>query len=1189
MLLGTARRERLTGAFGISLLLFTPLSHSACRDQDALVPAEPDPALEVLGVEPKESAVNVPWDAALTVRFSEPVELLEGASFRLNPDRPGTLQLTEAGRRVTWTPSEAMSPATLYRATLEAGAVRRASSRGEARPYDKDISWSFTTSANAPDEARGAYLAESGERAEVEIIKESGSRRTYRLETTASLRDNDPPEQSREIVEAPGRPIVRSGDVMFDALFALSLYEAEENSVSSIADGAFNNGQGVPCECFETGAKWNYVWTRDTAYAVDLGLALIDPERAKRSLLFKLSDRKGGDGSGAQIVQDTGSGGSWPVSTDRVVWALGAEALIDQLEGASLEDFIERAYPALVHTLEQDRLAVFDERDGLYRGEQSFLDWREQSYPSWTAQDTVHLAMGKSLSTNVGHLRLMRLTERLARRRDDSSAEARYRLWAEALAAAIDEELWLDASGMYSALKLGPLAPQALEKFELLGLSLAVLSDLGDEARRTSLVASYPHVAMGPPVLWPQQPLIPIYHNRGNWPFVTAYGLLAARRANNAEVFELDLESLIRGAALNLSNMENFEFTTQRPWYEDGAYSGPVVNSRRQLWSVAGYFGAIVKGLFGLEARDNALHLEPFVTSALHERWFGDSERLVLHDLPWRGALLSVEIVLPPEVATAPGAYLIERVTLNGEEVASSQRSWTREALPSQRARFVVELSSEVRASSGGATIVSGYEQDYTTIFAPREPSISEVRLVADRLEVSFEGAGEQGVVYDVWRDGERVAEGVEAGTFRDESSHAWRQRAHCYSVVARFVSSAHVSHPSRASCYWGDGTTSQARLERYGAEAFDHVGGGRWSIEHGRGHYGDWGDLSDELSLRGWQPRRSGEHLIQLTYGNGSGGFQTGITAAVKQVVLESEINNQEISRGYVVMPQLSEWTRWGESSFVSMNVKAGQAYRLRVIDGLNMSYFSHFIPYTGGQGGGPEAFNRANIAALTILAREGEPQGEVAVRFDGVEDLNKIPLAQRYEPAAAMHSWSRWGVEWDDHALYLVLVSESMSEPFKAAMVYLQDVSQGEASASRGIEYGDQRAALPFSPRWMVSWRSQGFGEDGQAPWSGVYERVDEEDTFASWRRVWGLSRGTSAWVSADGHTFAVRVPRSLLQGSRALRLVGHVSYGQPGQEWKETIPREHTPWIEGGGGYLELDLEAPEHDQSTWRTRP
>ncbi|MCT7041788.1 hypothetical protein M1717_26505, partial [Salmonella enterica subsp. enterica serovar Pomona] len=75
------------------------------------------------------------------------------------------------------------------------------------------------------------------------------------------------------------------------------------------------------------------------------------------------------------MMQDTGSGGSWPISTDRVVWFLGARHLLDD------KAFADDTWTALKDTLAQDRLYVFDPALGLYRGETSFLDWREQTYP----------------------------------------------------------------------------------------------------------------------------------------------------------------------------------------------------------------------------------------------------------------------------------------------------------------------------------------------------------------------------------------------------------------------------------------------------------------------------------------------------------------------------------------------------------------------------------------------------------------------------------------------------------------------------------------------------------------------------------------------------------------------------------------------------------------------------------------
>ena len=101
----------------------------------------------------------------------------------------------------------------------------------------------------------------------------------------------------------------------------------------------------------------------------------MDPERVVNSMLFKTSAFRPGlaipstlPQDSTQIIQDTGSGGSWPVSTDRVSWALAAGSVLNALSGAALDDFSDKAYQALRGTVEADRQAAFDSKMGLYGG-----------------------------------------------------------------------------------------------------------------------------------------------------------------------------------------------------------------------------------------------------------------------------------------------------------------------------------------------------------------------------------------------------------------------------------------------------------------------------------------------------------------------------------------------------------------------------------------------------------------------------------------------------------------------------------------------------------------------------------------------------------------------------------------------------------------------------------------------------
>ena len=64
----------------------------------------------------------------------------------------------------------------------------------------------------------------------------------------------------------------------------------------------------------------------------------------------------------------------------------------------------------LKNTIEQDRLIIFDKKTGLYRGEQSFLDWREQSYPLQTSTNVNFIAASKTLSVNVLYYMALKIT-----------------------------------------------------------------------------------------------------------------------------------------------------------------------------------------------------------------------------------------------------------------------------------------------------------------------------------------------------------------------------------------------------------------------------------------------------------------------------------------------------------------------------------------------------------------------------------------------------------------------------------------------------------------------------------------------------------------------------------------------------------------------------------------------------------
>jgi hypothetical protein len=749
--------------------------------------------------------------------------------------------------------------------------------------------------------------------------KETGAPlREYAQSSTMQLRDPGP--QFVNYKESAGLPTVRSGNLAFDALFALAGAEMKQDSVSEIRDGNYNGGAAIPCDCFETGEKWHYVWTRDLSYAADLGLAMLDPLRVMHSLDFKLSGfRPGvvkaaqvaGNADGLQIIQDTGSGGSWPVSTDRITWAFGAEKALAMLPEAERKAFAVRALKALTNTIENDRLAAFDTKDGLYTGEQSFLDWRDQSYASWITGDIASLATSKALSTNVGHYKALTVAASLAGEQGQTALAKKYSRWARDLKRAINQRLWLQDEGMYSSLTAPHFDGAPMHKFDWLGQALAIVTGVADGARARSIVAHYPHGPMGAPVIYPQQQGMPVYHNRAMWPFVTAYGLRAAAITGNVSVADAAYQSLMRGAALNLSNMENLEWLSGQPLLLDEknpSLIGPVINSKRQLWSVGAYLGMVIENVFGVSATIDGIEIRPFITSRLRRETFGQSNSITLNKLRLRGKTITVTIQLPP-ASPGEGYYKLENLKFAWRELPAHSDIDIKLGALAPGEQTIRRVSADPYAES-------------SAVFAPREPEIAN--FISKNGQTSFDiAAGKNGAdtVYNVYRDGKLAAAGVPAGAWSDRSAHS------CYAVEAVFPASGNRSHHSASRCV---GT----------------------AIE-----------VADGALLK--VPAK-GRYQVQVRYRNVANQINLGISGGVKWLAVKDR-SGRVVAQHVIQLPHSRNDIRSVYSTPLEATLPAGE-YRLELSDFYNMSYLQSNSTFSAA-GGAEGASNKFDIYGVRLL----------------------------------------------------------------------------------------------------------------------------------------------------------------------------------------------------------------------------
>nr|WP_313508776.1 Six-hairpin glycosidase-like protein [Stenotrophomonas geniculata] len=672
-----------------------------------------------------------------------------------------------------------------------------------------------------------------------------------------------------EVRIAPMPMRSQTGSVMFDALFALAKQEMDQDRVDAIRDPAFDEGRPVPCECFQTGARWPYVWTRDVSFAADLALARLDPQRTRQSLQFKLSAARDGHTPGLFVAQDTGSGGSWPISSDRVVWFLAARHLLDD------PAFADQVWQALQGTLAQDRAMVFDAQVGLYRGETSFLDWREQTYPDWTREDVRFIGDSYALSTNVLHYQALRLAERLAGKRGDARADE-YKAWADALAQQVDARFWREDMGQYMSYIGEAAHPVPYAKVDLLGLSLGILAEVLPPERARRALAAYPMGPAGSPVVWPQEAKQPIYHNRAIWPFVSAYSLRAARQLDDAPRIAAEIRSLMQGAALAGSNMENYELVSQAVHVDEGALSGPVVNSERQLWSVAGYLAMVTEGVFGVQ--DDG-RVQPKLPAALVPELFGTHSRITLEANGKR--------------------YVLERPQNVGDGLLVAGRTTTRGSTTT------VQLVAAPAATGFAATAADANVRAPATPVAPQAPRKGtgwNVPVAADQV---------------LWKDGKAVTASNGVVRINDDGLQ------HCLSLTRREGTLESLHSPMLC-------VGPQQVLK----------GKERWQFTSAK----------------------AGQVRLRLQYRNPNGPINTGVTAAVKQLVLQCP--GQPLQRHTVAMPHS---VAVQDSTSATFAVPKGPC-TVALEEGFNMSALQHFAHYTGGKGGRDGVLNHAQVQALKV-----------------------------------------------------------------------------------------------------------------------------------------------------------------------------------------------------------------------------
>lgn len=360
-------------------------------------------------------------------------------------------------------------------------------------------------------------------------------------------------------------------------------------------------------DVFYTGTNWHKVWTRDTAISMQYILSWLFPEISTNCAEAKVVGKDGN----LTFEEDTGTGGSYPVSTDRIIMML---AVWETYLADGNEETLEYFYEVASNTIKQDYTVVYDKEAGLFRGETCGLDHRDKTYGDWTGEDDqngiVTIAEGKATSTNVIFCQVMKILSEAATILGKDEAEAK--AWADLAAdleEAISTRLWHEELGTYTSWEYPDWMGSPLAyKQDVLANGYAVWYNIGGQEKADSIMENHTLVPFGANTVYPQKNAQRWtdykYHDSGVWPGWEAILMIGAvnnENENNLLAEEI-WNSCLRGAVACLTNYEVIDYET-----------GEGLHSTQQLWSVAATMAGYYRVLFGMEYTTEGITFDPYV------------------------------------------------------------------------------------------------------------------------------------------------------------------------------------------------------------------------------------------------------------------------------------------------------------------------------------------------------------------------------------------------------------------------------------------------------------------------------------------------------------------------------------------------------------------------------------------------
>ena len=638
------------------------------------------------------------------------------------------------------------------------------------------------------------------------------------------------------------KPQYKSDQPIVDALFKMSTEEAILNIEKD--------------STFRTGALWSGVWTRDISYSIILAFAYHEPEVAKISLMKKVKRNR--------IIQDTGSGGSWPVSSDRMIWATAAWEIY-KVTGD--EAWLKTIYPIIKNSVDDDYLTLHNAKTGLYRGESSFLDWRIQTYPRW--MDMADIYVSETLGTNIIHYKSNQIVAEISKVLGKPCEI--YEERANLLKKAINSNLWMPEKGYYAQYLYGRPNLTQSPRFEALGEALSVIFNIADKEQSRKIIEKSPVTAYGATCIYPQIPGIKNYHNNAIWPFVQSYWNLAVAKSGNEKALVHGLASIYRPGAFFTTNYENLVATT-------GDYFGTEMNSHRMLWSMAGNLAMVNRVFMGISFYKDGIQFSPTIPKV-----YGGKRSLT--NFKYRKAILDISVEGFGEN--------ISTIHLDGKPLENA-------FLPgSITGRHTITIKMDNRSFSKDDFKIT---PNHFSLPAP-EASRENNSMVWKTIE----GAKH----YRIYRNG-KYLENTFATQFAVETATTSEYKV---SAVDNLGWESFTSEPVLI--------TKEENVKIFQAEDFAGASKLPYAGYTGKGFVESTTSINPNVSFP-ITVEKEGTYLINFRYSNGSGSFEQENKCGVRSLY----VNGTYVGTSVFPQRGENEWSNWGQSNayYVKLNKGANK-----------------------------------------------------------------------------------------------------------------------------------------------------------------------------------------------------------------------------------------------------------------------